>query len=627
MFMRLTVLLIAVVFLFGCRSESSIEKGLEMANHYADNGNPEKGLEILDSLQETDRMNKKERMYAELLRVKALDKSDIIPTNDSTAKLLLRYYIDEGNDRERHPLVLYYVGRTYTELREVPRALLYFHKALDACSEDKDLYLCSYIHSQMAGLFDKMGLYKIALRHHTKQLKLEELLKDSVNIFYTQTQRAFSYRRLGERDSAENLYRYLMDFVPKLNDKKIDYSLKSQMAAFLMDEGRYAEADSLLSSVPAAYNSFNMPAIKSILNAIDMEKGKYADVKANSLVLLRNGDIYTRRKAAENLAEIYLSENNLEEGLKYARMYKAMSDTITHDEATDYMAEMEAIYDYSETERKLLELKLENEDRKTWLSLACIVALLAIAIGIYFYFRHRLKETSMKLQIEESKREYSEYLRAKDREINELKEKKNAKENELAELKERKEAAEVELAELKGKTVAAEKELDELKDKNATAGKEIGVLKANIEVVKSELNAMKEERIAFENKFNLAEVSTAIIEKASKQCGKVTNDDFMRLEKAMEMENPVFINRLHQLNLKERDFRDAMLVVLNVPLKICADILNITPQGIANSRKRLFEKITDKDSCCNWVEYLKAIRNEQRVNFYNERFFQLTTDN
>lgn len=121
---------------------------------------------------------------------------------------------------------------------------------------------------------------------------------------------------------------------------------------------------------------------------------------------------------------------------------------------------------------------------------------------------------------------------------------------------------------------------------------------------------MKVERMLFENRFKLAEVSTAIIEKASKQGGKVTNDDFLRLEKAMEMENPVFISRLRQMSLKERDFRDAMLVVLNVPLKICADMLNITPQGIANSRKRLFEKIDDKSNCRNWIEYLKAMNNE-----------------
>ena len=610
MVMRLVVFFIAIMFLFGCGMEHSIENVLEMANYYADNGKSEKCLEILDSLEITDKMNQTERMYAELLRVKALDKSDIIPTNDSAISRLLHYYIEKGNDRDRHALALYYAGRTYTELKDVPKALLYFHKALEVCPADKDPYLCSYIHSQMAELLKKRGLYKNALRHSTQELDLEELLKDSINMVYTQTHRAFCYIGLGERDSAENIYRDLMNFVPKLNDKNIDYSLKSQMAAFLMYEGRYAEADSLLRSMPEAYNSFSMPAVKSILNAIDMEKGEYDDVKASSFVLISNGDIYTRRRAAENLAEIFLFENNLEEGLKYARMYKAMSDTITHSEATDYVAEMEAIYDYSETERKNLELKLENEDRRAWLWLACIVALLAIVIGICFYFRHRLRETSMKLQIEESKREYSEYLRAKDWEINELKEKKNAKENEIVELKERKEAAENELAELKGKTIARERELDELKGKNATAGEEIGVLKANIETVKSELNAMKVERMLFENRFNLAEVSTAIIEKASKQGGKVTNDDFLRLEKAMEMENPVFISRLRQMSLKERDFRDAMLVVLNVPLKICADMLNITPQGIANSRKRLFEKIDDKSNCRNWIEYLKAMNNE-----------------
>ena len=544
---------IAVMFLFGCGSDSSIEKRLEMANRYADKGNPEKSLEILDSLGVSDKMTQKDLMYAELLRVKTSDKLDIIPKNDSTIKRLLYYYIEKRNDKGKHALVLYYAGRTYTELKDAPKALLYFHKALDACPADKDPYLCSYIHSQMAGLFDKKRLYKMALRHHTKELELEELLKDSINMVYTQTHRAYCYIGMGERDSAENIYRNLSDFVPKLNDRSMDYYLRSQIANFLMDEGRYAKADSLLQEVPEEYNSYSMPAVMSIRNAMDMEKGDYDDVKSSSLVLIKKGDIFTRRKAAENLAEIYLSENNLEEGLKYARMYKAMSDTITHNDGADYIAEMEAIYDYSETERENLQLKLENETKNAWLWFVCALAFLAAGAGIFFYFRHRLRETSMRLRIEENRREYSEYLRAKDREIFELKD--------------------------------------------------------HIEAMKNELKSQKDEMTAFENRFRITEVSAAVIEKASKEGGRVTNDDFISLQKAMEMENPAFISRLRQMNLKERDFRDAMLIALKVPLKICADMLTISPQGMANSRKRLFEKLAEGSGCKNWQEYIYRLYN------------------
>ena len=108
--MRSVILFIAVMFLSGCVSgcvsDSSIERALEDANRYADNGEPGKSLEILDSLGHTDKMNQKERMYAELLRVKALDKSDKIPTNDSAITRLLHYYIDGGNDKDRHALAL-----------------------------------------------------------------------------------------------------------------------------------------------------------------------------------------------------------------------------------------------------------------------------------------------------------------------------------------------------------------------------------------------------------------------------------------------------------------------------------------------------------------------------------------
>ncbi|MDE6096482.1 MAG: hypothetical protein K2G52_09870 [Muribaculaceae bacterium] len=616
--MKLAGLLIAVVFMFGCSSQSSIEKELKIVNYYADNGCPEKGLAILDSLEKNENMEIKHRMYAGLLRIKTLDKLDIIPTNDSSINKLLHYYIDEGNERNLHPIVLYYAGRTYIELKNAPKALLFLHKALDLCPEGKDPYMCSYIHSQMAGIFDKRRLYKMALRHHIKEFELEQRLKDSVNMVYTQTHIAICYRGLGERDSAEIIYKKLLDFAPNLKNNNIDYYIKSQIADFLMEEGRSAEADSLLQSMQITYNPFIMPAVTSVQNKIDMEKGRYDEVKSKSLMLINKGDIFTKRKAAENLSLIYLSERNLEEGLKYAQMYKAMSDTITHNEATDYIAELEAIYNYTETEMENQELKLDNAIKRTWVWFSCSLAFLAIAIGIYFYFRHLLKESEMKLQIEENKQEMSAYVIAKDQEIADLERKKNSMGKELAELKKLKISLENELSTLKGTQESTENELDKfrknkllsenelkaLKEKNSAFREEIKSLRDRIVFVQQELSHLKDERMVFENKFQLAEVSASIIGKASVSNCKVSEEDFLRLEKAILTENPNFINSLRQMHLRERDLRDAMLIVLNVPLKVCATILNLTPQGIANARKRLFKKIGNESMCANWIEYI-----------------------
>lgn len=625
--MRLVGLFIAVILMFGCSLQSSIENELKIVNYYADNGCPEKGLVILDSLDKNGNMEIKHRMYADLLRIKTLDKLDIIPTNDSSINKLLHYYIDEGNERDLHPIVLYYAGRTYIELKNAPKALLFFHKALHLCSEEKDPYMCSYIHSQMAGLFDKRRLYKMALRHHIKEFELEQRLKDSVNMIYTQTHIAVCYRGLGERDSAEIIYKRLLDFAPDLKNKNIDSYLKSQIADFLMEEGRSAEADSLLRSMQMTYNSFIMPAVISVQNKIDMEKGKYDEVKSKSLMLINKGDIFTKRKAAENLSLIYLSEKNLEEGLKYAQMYKAMSDTITHNEAIDYIAELEAIYNYTETERENQELKLENANRRTLVWFSCSLAFFAIAIGIYFYFRHLLNESEMKLQIEENKREMSAYVLAKDQEIADLKRKKDSMGKELTELKDLKRSLENELSILRGTQESSENELDKfrknkvlsenelkvLKEKNSAFQEEIKSLSDRIVSVQQELSLLKDERTAFENRFQLAEVSASIIGKASISNGKVSDEDFLRLEKAILAENPYFINSLRQMHLRERDLRDAMLIVLNVPLKVCASILNLTPQGIANARKRLFKKIGNESMCANWIEYLWNIY-EKREN-------------
>ena len=155
---------IAIISLVSCGRES-INSELDRVKEMADSGKAKEAKNLLDSLQTNFEFNESEKMYHDLLEIKISDKMDIVPENDSTILKLLDYYIEKGNDKNLHPLVLYYAGRTYAELKDTPKAILYFHNALDAVDKEKDLQLKSCIHAQLAGLFLYCGLSKYAIRH------------------------------------------------------------------------------------------------------------------------------------------------------------------------------------------------------------------------------------------------------------------------------------------------------------------------------------------------------------------------------------------------------------------------------------------------------------------------------
>lgn len=46
--------------------------------------------------------------------------------------------------------------------------------------------------------------------------------------------------------------------------------------------------------------------------------------------------------------------------------------------------------------------------------------------------------------------------------------------------------------------------------------------------------------------------------------------------------------------LKQRDRRDAMLIKIDVSLKMCSNILRASSSALANSRTRLFRKLMEK---------------------------------
>ena len=89
----------------------SVDSRLLQADSIID-ANPDSALAVIRAIDRTG-MNRNDRMFATLLEVKAADKAYIMATSDSTIKNLLRYYIEGNREKELHPVVLYYAGRTY----------------------------------------------------------------------------------------------------------------------------------------------------------------------------------------------------------------------------------------------------------------------------------------------------------------------------------------------------------------------------------------------------------------------------------------------------------------------------------------------------------------------------------
>lgn len=322
------LLLIVLSFAGACRgSHPEARAEMDIADSLMDT-RPDSALKILDSVDCIPRLTESDRMRSDLLRVKANDRRYVKPESDTTIKALLEYYIDEGHDRQLHPTVLYYAGRTYSELGQPSLGLRYFRQALDISNKENDLDLQSRIHSQMAGIFINHYAYDSALVHVKSQIACEKEAGDTLNI-NSYLLLAFTYRALEMTDSAEQIYKSLAPVVFGKGDSITETVFITQAAAFLKDTGRFPKADSLMHCRSLNPDRASEVSVSIILNEFDERKLNYADLEDRCLQMTVSDNIYSRRSAYRNLSKIYQTKGDVKKSLEYVEKYRAVADTIS----------------------------------------------------------------------------------------------------------------------------------------------------------------------------------------------------------------------------------------------------------------------------------------------------------
>lgn len=136
--------------LCSCR-EAPYPKALHVADSLA-NVKPDSAISVLQSLRgEMATASEEVQMYYHLLCIKANDKAYIPHTSDSLIRVVLHYYIDKADERHL-PEAYYYAGRVFRDLGDVPQALDYLSKAIQALPDDANNPFKRNIYSQMGRL-------------------------------------------------------------------------------------------------------------------------------------------------------------------------------------------------------------------------------------------------------------------------------------------------------------------------------------------------------------------------------------------------------------------------------------------------------------------------------------------
>lgn len=178
----LTILL-SMVFLvvYGCRKAPAYDERLLQIYEISEK-QPKDAFNLLNVVNR-DSLSEQDQYMYDFLKTKLNDKTNVRATGDEMIKTLLSYY--ESYDPSIYPEVLYYAGRTYSDLGDYPRAQEFFLKTIAVLPEDSsNQYLKCKVFSQLGRLLNRFRLFEEAIPYLRKSLEITRLEQDTINMIY-----------------------------------------------------------------------------------------------------------------------------------------------------------------------------------------------------------------------------------------------------------------------------------------------------------------------------------------------------------------------------------------------------------------------------------------------------------
>lgn len=201
---RIIILLAIAILIYGCSESKHDERLLRISEIVS--ASPAEALSGLDSIC-CDSLSEADRHYYDFLTVKATDKAFVVHKSDSLILSVINYY-SQHPDGALYPEALYYGGRVYSDLGDKPKALTYFHSALDLLPPETDnKSLRSKVLAQATDISISLRLYKKALAFIKDAITIDIEINDSISLLDDMDQLGTIYLNTREYDLAEKAFR------------------------------------------------------------------------------------------------------------------------------------------------------------------------------------------------------------------------------------------------------------------------------------------------------------------------------------------------------------------------------------------------------------------------------------
>ena len=544
------------------------------------NVKPDSAVSLLLKLRPQMRQEgKAARMYYDLLRIKAADKTDRLNPSADSILPLVAYYEGRG-DKRLLPTAYYYAGRTYYELHDAPQALEYFQKAAERSGDD--LALKCRIYSNIGYLFMYQGLYDEAYQSFSKVSNYSEQINDTIGMIYGLRDKTIALEAQGKHDESLKSIRQSYGLARSHGSirmiKSVELYLANQFKHIgCYDSALYYARKAQMSMLPSERSS-----VFSTLASIYKKTQQEDSMICYSMKMLEVGNAYAKDSAYKYLARVYLQRGDLRKGYEFLSQFFAEDDLLRSKTTTEATARVSAIYSYQQREKQNQELEKKNQRREKIIFFSAIFTafLLFVFVQIVIYYRKKQRELIRRHQYVELLKDKS--LMKTQRQIDENLEKIALLEQKISHMD----------MERKDRIKELEREKERLVSRNYIA--EIGLKERG----KSEEAVMNS---PIYHVFSESYISSS--------ARTPSEADWKDLEYLIDSEYDGFTRKLRSLcPLSKQEYRISLLIKAGFRPTYISKLLNTSKNNVSTIRSRAYNRyFGKKGSAEKWDEFIKSL--------------------
>ena len=576
---HVALVLLTVCLVIGC-GRHHYPQSLLTADSLAE-VRPDSSLKMLEAMAgEMATAPTTDQMYYRLLRIKASDKCDRLQPDTFEITQIVDYYEQAGDSLL--PAAYYYAGRTYYDLHDMPQALGYYQKAVDAICDRQTrpfLLLKEVCYSQMGYIFMYQKLYEQAKEMHIKEISTAQQINDTLGLSYGYRDLGFIYSELENYKDAINMLKMALFKAHSSNNDKLEFAIKSYLANTYRHLGDYDSALYYLRPVLEHVNLLSKSSVYSNAAKIYYDKGKIDSALYYFHQLELVGGVYAKENAYKHLLQDAIIRKEFVDVSNYYHNYLLYSDSVKKITQTEVIAKISSQYRFQKKEDEKHQLEADKARQLFLFIILSLIAVTIIAALMVVLLIYRKKQA---IQAER----YENLQRIKEEDYKKSMEYIEANKQRIGEL-------EKQLISTSQDNIDLKRQLEREKERLITSNR---IAKIGIEQKDMSIAIVRDSHIYRHL------ISMANHEHPSEK-------DWNNLESLLNQECDNFCDKLKTLcKLKPIAYRISLLIKIGIEPSQMAQLLNTSKQNISTTKSRLYREIFGKKGGAkDWDEFVKSI--------------------